>query len=209
MADTTTVSPNRIHWILYPALGAVVLLLLWAWHDTQVRDAALVQAVATAKTSQATADKQATGDIAQATQNLQKQNTDLQNSLQKAKTTAQQIALINQQAGTHLQVQAQPPTPQATDPSQPSVVITPVDVQTIAKQTVDFKEAQNQVAADKIVIASKDVQIEARDTTIAAQTKEITTLKGGSHLKRFLTATKHIVIGAVIGVAIDEVVRKK
>lgn len=214
MADTTTATPNKIHWILYPVLAAVVLLPVWLWHDTQVRDAALIQTVASAKATQATVDKQANADISQANQDLQKQNADLQASLQKARTTAQQVALINQQAGTHLQVQPVTPSAdhQADNPSQltqPVVTASPEDVQAIAKQTIDFKEAQNQVATDPLVIAAKDQQIEARDTTIKDQGQEITALKGGSHWKRFWTATKHVAIGVAIGIAIDEAVKKK
>jgi hypothetical protein len=214
MADTTIATSNKIHWILYPVLAAVVLLLVWLWHDTQVRDAALLQTVASAKVTQATVDKQANATISQTNQDLQKQNADLQASLQKAKTTAQQVALINQQAGTHLQVQPVAPSAdhQATNPSQstqPVVIISPEDVKEIAKQTVDFKEAQNQVGVDQLIIAAKDQQIGARDTTIKAQGQEITTLKGGSHWKRFWTATKHVAVGVVIGIAIDEAVKKK
>ena len=62
MTDTTTATSNKIHWILYPVLAAVVLLLVWLWHDTQVRDAALIQTVASAKATQATVDKQANAD---------------------------------------------------------------------------------------------------------------------------------------------------
>ncbi len=220
MADTTTATSNKIHWILYPVLAAVVLLLVWLWHDTQVRDAALIQTVASAKATQATVDKQANADISQANQDLQKQNADLQASLQKAKTTAQQVALINQQAGTHLQVQPVAPSAdhQADNPSQstplfglmqPVMTFSPEDVQSIAKQTIDFKEAQNQGATDQLVIAAKDQQIEARDTTIKDQGQEITALKGGSHWKRFWTATKHVAIGVAIGIAVDEAVKKK
>ena len=214
MTDTTTATLNKIHWILYPVLAAVVLLLVWLWHDTQVRDAALIQTVASAKATQATVDKQANADISQANQDLQKQNADLQASLQKAKTTTQQVALINQQAGTHLQAQPVTPSadPQAINPSQstqPVVTVSPEDVQSIAKQTIDFKEALNQVATDLLVDAAKDQQIEARDTTIKDQGQEITVLKGGSHWKRFWTATKYVVIGATIGIAIDEAVKKK
>ena len=214
MADTTTATSNKIHWILYPVLAAVVLLLVWLWHDTQVRDAALIQTVASAKVTQAAVDKQANATITQTNQDLQKQNADLQASLQKAKTTAQQVALINQQAGTHLQVQPVAPSTdhQADNPSQstqPVVTVSPEDVQSIAKQTIDFKEAQNQVAIDQLVIAAKDQQIEARDTTIKDQGQEITALKGGSHWKRFWTATKHVAIGVAIGIAVDEAVKKK
>jgi hypothetical protein len=88
-------------------------------------------------------------------------------------------------------------------------LVTPADVQVIAKQTVDFQEAENQVAADQLVIKSQDLQLTARDTTIADQNKEITILKGGSHWKRFWAATKHVAIGVAIGVAVDEAVRKK
>jgi len=214
MADTTTATSNKIHWILYPVLAAVVLLLVWLWHDTQVRDAALIQTVASAKVTQAAVDKQANATITQTNQDLQKQNAGLQASLQKAKTTAQQVALINQRVGTHLQVQPGAPNTdhQADNPSQltqPVVTVSPEDVQSIAKQTIDFTEAQNQVAADKVVIAAKDQQIEARDTTIKDQGQEITALKGGSHWKRFWTATKHVAIGVAIGVAVDEAVKKK
>ena len=210
MADITNTQSSKIHWILYPVLAAVILLLIWLWHDTQVHDAALVQAVATARSNQAAVDKQVNADISQADQTLQKQNADLQASLQKAKTTAQQVALINEQTGTHLQEEAT--TPQATNPSQltpPVVTVSPEDVQTIAKQTVDFKEAENQVATDQLILAAKDQQIRVQSTTIQDQTQEITALKGGSRWKRFLTASKHVAIGVAIGVVIDEVARKK
>jgi hypothetical protein len=202
MADTTTTSNNTIHWILYPVLAAVIGLVVWLWHDTQVHDAAVIQAVATAKSNQTTVDKQATVTISQADKNLQTQNEALQATLAKAKSTAQQIALINQDAGTHLSIQpAVDNSSQATNPSQgaPVVTIAPEDVPVIAKQTVDFKEALNQVAADKLVIASETQELDACNSTQQAQDKEITTLKGGSHFKKFLKAAEYVAIGAGVG----------
>ena len=94
-------------------------------------------------------------------------------------------------------------------PNADSLSITEVDGCPVVFKTIDFKEAQNQVATDQLVIAAKDQQIEARDTTIKDQGQEITALKGGSHWKRFWTATKHVAIGVAIGIAVDEAAKKK
>lgn len=136
-----------------------------------------------------------------------------------AKTTLQQIALINKQAGTNLQ--PAPPTattpPPGPNPSQqplpdapkPAATLSAEDIEKLAQQSVKYQEAENQVGADQIELQGKDQQIAARDKTIDSQNAEITALKGGSHLKRFLKAAKYVAIGVAVGVAVDEVAKAK
>jgi len=201
--------------VLYGILIAVLCVGVDELHKYDARVDAAVKLTATAKASQATVDKQVTVTDTQATENLKKQNTVLQAQLAAAKTVAQQVALINKEDGTHLAVQTpvsldttetQPPKPE--NPSTPMVVIPSSELPDIAKQAIDFKEAENQIAANQIILTEDKAQIEARDNTIKDQSAEITTLKGGSKLKRFLTATKHVLIGVGIGIAVDRIIQK-
>jgi hypothetical protein len=208
MADTPTTS--RIHLVAYPLLGVAVFALLVFWHNTKVKDAAAAQVVTVAKATQASTDKQATTTINQTEATLQQQNKVLKGQLAAAKTTAQQVALLNQEAGTKVEVE-QEPSSQAENPSPraPQIVISPEDLATLAKQGVDFKQEENQVAADQLIIAAKDEQIVVRDNTIKAQGVQIIELKGGSKWHRFFTATKHVAEGAVLGTAIGIAIDRK
>ena len=193
----------NIHWVIYPVLVIILGCALWFWHTESLKEALASQAVTAVQKTQATVDKQATADDKTAQKNLESQNAALQKALADAKTQAQQIALINKDAGVHLSVQ---PTPQpsgskpSTDAPVPPVVVLPTsDVPELAEQTVDFKEAENQVVADKLVIADDQEQISARDKTIAAQASDIKTLKGGSKFVRFMKAARNVAIGGAIG----------
>jgi len=188
-----------IHWVGYTVLAGALAVGGWLWHDTQVRDAKQLAQVAQVKQAQAVVDQQAGLKDKQALADLAAKNAALQKQLAQAKTAKQQATLINQQTGTHIEV------PEPTTPSQkPSnnATLPQSDLPILAKRTVDFEAAQNQVAADEIQIAEDKDQIAVRDTRIEAQDKEITTLQGGSHLKRFFTATKHVAIGVAAGVVI-------
>ena len=203
MATTVTIPTPSIHWVLYPLLIGGLVFGLWLWHDTKIKDAATLKEVAAAKTAVVASDHSATAVETTAQQDLQKQNAALETQLAKAKTLAQQIALLNQQLNTHVAIQASPPPesgqpPQAVNPS-PVVVIPAAELPELTKQAVDFKEAQNQIAVDKLSLAAKDQQIASRDEFIRTQNIEITQLKGGSHLKRFLKATEYVVIGVAAG----------
>src|SRR5579859_7754464 len=100
-----TVTPNK-HWLLYPVLVAAFLGAIWLWRDTSNRDIAAIQAAAEAYKKQKVVDQQAqeSDRIAQATLAMKNQN--LQKQLTAAKTTAQQVAVINQNAGTKIEVPA-------------------------------------------------------------------------------------------------------
>jgi multidrug efflux pump subunit AcrA (membrane-fusion protein) len=214
MATTVTVPTPTIHWLLYPLLVGGLLFGLYLWHDTEVKDAAAIQAVAAAKTSQTTVDKQADTATASAQALLQQQNSNLQAQLAAAKTIQQQVALVNKAAGINAQVQPNsqaqnPSSPATTIPFVPSIAITQPDFTKLANEAVDCEETKNQVAADQVQIAGDKNKLDAADSVVAADDKEITVLKGGSHLKRFLTATKHVLVGAGIGAAIGYAIAKK
>lgn len=195
-----------LHALNYLLLGAVVLFLVWLWHDTKIHDAAALQAVAQAKASQASEDREAQAATQAANANLQKQNTALQKQLSAAKTAAQQAQLVNTQDGTHILVPTETPTLQSENPSQATLPLT--DLPILAKDSTDCSEAQNQVEADKVQFAADKTQISSRDKTIADQGVEITTLQGGSHWKRFVKAMEYVGIGIVIG-ATEEAIRRQ
>ena len=207
---TVTVPVPTIHWLLYPLLIGGVLFGFWLWHDTAIKDQVAIKAMAAAQVAQAHTDKQATTTITDAQSTLETQNATLQKQLAAARTAQAQLTLINQQLGTHYQInQPQAENPSiGTPPSSPVVEVPTTDLQVIASQVVDFKEAQNQVAADTLTIGAQKEQISSRDLVIKDQTVEITALKGGSHWKRFLAATKHVAIGVGVGVAVGYALHK-
>jgi hypothetical protein len=211
MATTVTLPTPNIHWLTYPLLVGGLVFGLWLWHDTAIKDQASVVAVATAKTTQATTDKQVTSADSTAQDTLKQQNAVLQAQLTAAKTLSQQIAFVNTQLNTHIS-QTPGPNPSSTDSvlttQVPTVTIPASEIPEIAKQAVDFKEAQNQVAADQIQIAGDKEQIASRDNTIKADDSEITTLKGGSHFKRFLKGAEHVAIGVGVGVVVGYALHK-
>lgn len=227
--ETTTPSTTSIHWVLYGVLSVLILFLIWLWHDTSIMDAAQVAQVVTARATQATDDKQAATSIKEANDSLQKRNTDLQSQLATAKTLNQQITLLNKEAGTHIPTPTQeqvdaysrslqsslgivnganPPGSKPLPVTEATVPIPAVDFQKIVADEVQLSEDSNQLAADALTIQVQQKQINDRDTTISDQTTEITTLKGGSHLKRFLKATEHVAIGVAVGVVVDRLVKK-
>jgi len=215
VATTVTIPTPTIHWLLYPLLVAGLLGTLWLWHDTRLKGAT-AQVVATAQTIQTKTDAVVTAQDKEVTANLQKQNADLSDQLLAAKNVAQQVALINKQASTHLvEIQSPLSSPQDKNPSlhvveggvwatgnAPVLEGSAADADALAKQVTSLAQCENQTAADKLELSGKDLQIGARDETIKAQEQEVVALKGGSHWKRFFTATKHILIGAAAGAAI-------
>lgn len=199
-------TPGKLHAILYTVLGAVLLFLVWLWHDTRAHDEAAMAAIASARSNQVQVDKQAADQTAAANAALKQQNATLQQQLSAAKTAEQQAQLINEAAGTHVEV----PPPQSINPSHPQLATIPLtDLPLLAKDATDCEELQNQVAADKLQQAASAEQITARDKTLSADQQEIQALKGGSHWHRFLKAAKEVGIGVAIGFAADEVINHK
>jgi hypothetical protein len=197
-----TVTPNK-HWLLYPLLIAALWGAIWLWRDTSNRDlVALKQAVETAKQAQVMGDKQSldADRIAQAT--LAMKNLQLQKQLTAAKTVQQQVAVINQNEGTKIDV-----PPVDTPPDAPVPVSQP-DLKQLEVKSVECAEDANQVAADQIQIAGDKTQIDSRDAELKAQVAEIKSLKG-THLKRFFSAAKHVGIGVGIGVVTGILIEKK
>lgn len=201
-----------IHWVLYPLLLLVAIGAIWYLHTSNVKDAAAAQVVKVDKNGQANTDKQVTQADTVAQLSLTTQNALLDKQLTAAKTLAQQIALINASEGVHLVAQVENPSlntkVNGTVPvvqEAPKVEIPASEIPEIAKQAVDFKEAENQVAADAVQIAGDKEQIASRDITITGQNAEITQLKGGSKFKRILKTAEHIGIGVGIGIVIAEV----
>jgi hypothetical protein len=210
MATTVTLPTPTIHWLLYPLLVVGICFGFYLWHSTAINDQKTLQAVATAKSSQATVDKQVTTADTTAQDTLTKQNATLQAQLVSAKTQAQQLALINAQLGTHITAPPQATIPSSPNaPTPPPVVTLPAsEVPEIAKQAVDFKEAQNQVAADAVEIAGVKEELNAADNTITADDAEIKVLKGGSRFKRFFKAALNDVIVGGIGAGVGYALHK-
>lgn len=197
-----------VHWLGYGALVAVIGFGAWLWRDTEARDARTAAAVLQARSDQAKVDALAVANTKQAQDDLKTKNQALQKQLVAAKTSQQQATLINAQAGTHIEVQPQAVNPSGI-PEQQIATVPVADLATLATQTVNLREAQNQVAADQIQIDSDRQQIDARDATIADQKKEIVAAKGGGRVKRFFKATEHVAIGAAIGATITYIEIKK
>lgn len=200
-----------LHWVLYSLLIIGLGAALWIWHTTKVNDTAAMQAVTSAKANQATVDKQVTTADSQAQAQLQQNNAALQAQLTAAKTLAQQVALLNKNASTNLSVQPTPtPSGQKTPPTDSEEVLTPVaDIPVLVKQSVDFKEAQNQIATDQVTQANCVKELDAANQTVSADDKEITALKGGSRLQRFFKAVKNDAIVGGIGIGVGVLVAKK
>lgn len=210
MSTTITVPTPSIHWLLYPLLVGGLLFGLYLWHDTEVKDTVAIQAVATAKTSQTTVDKQVSLEDQNAQQTLKAKNDILQTQLAAAKTEAQQVALINKASGTNIQ-KAQaiiPSSPSVVSPVVPYYSLSESDATKLSKQAVDFQEAENQIAADKIEIAGDAQRLSAADDTIESQNTEITALKGGSRFHRFLKGTEHVAVGVGVGIVVGYAIHK-
>lgn len=204
----TITASTRTHLIVYSSLVAVLGLLLWLWHDTRIKDAAALKAITTDKAAQLQTAAQAVATEKAAQTELATKNAALQEQLKQAKTSAQQVALINSAAGTHLVIDTTSPTP-GIIPSQPVVTLPTSDLPTLAKDTVDFQQLQNQIDADSDILKAKDAQLTADAKTISDQGQEITILKGGSHWQQFVKAAKHVGIGVVIGTAAGVAIDRK
>ena len=191
----------RIHYILYPLLGAALLGALWLWHSTEIKGLEQqLQDLKTAHAAQVATDKSATSSIDDAIKQQKTKTTLLSQQLNSATTAPQQAALINSYLGTHVDIQ-----PQAENPSQYIAEVPVEELPLVTRDVVQYQEMANQVDTDKVVIAAKDTQIAARDTTIKDQTAAITKLKGGSHLRQFIRAAKYVGIGIAVGVVVDRV----
>lgn len=202
MAETSTSAP---HWIAYGGLVVALGVVLWVWHETQVHDAQVLQTLIAAKQNQTQVDSKAAQAVSTAQQKLRQQNNVLQEQRAAAKTVDQEAKLVNSGAGTTIDIQHQAPN---SLPSEPLVVVSNADLGRLADVVTARAELQNQVAADAIQIASDKQQIEARDGTIDAQGKEITALKGGGRVKRFLHGLKVVGISAGTGVVIGIIAEK-
>lgn len=191
----------NIHWVAYPLLGAVLVGGGYLWHESNEKDKVALQAVATARQTQASVDKQSDDATKAALAQAQQNNSTLQKQLASANTQAQQVALINRLADTHLEVQAPQPTPGQKPLVQeaPQVVLPSSELPQVAAAATQCAEDKNQVAADTVQIAAQKDQITARDKTIASQGAAITQLKGGSKLKRFIKDAEYVGIGIGVG----------
>ena len=187
-----------VHWVGYGLLVVALGAILFVWRESSVNDQKIALLSAQAKTAQETTDAKAQNELRASQIDLSRKNQALQTSLSAAKSTAQKIALINSTDSTHLQLEAPGDNPPSIG-QEPLVTVPVTDLATLAKQAVDLKEAQNQVAADQLALSAKQSQLEARNQVIADDKKEISTLKGGGHLKRFFTATKYVLEGAAVG----------
>lgn len=198
MADTST-PPLSLHLTNYIVILILVLGFAWLWRDSQIRDQKTMALLEAAKATQSTSDKQANTQQQLALEQAEAQNKSLQRQLAEARTTEEQIALINRAAGDNV---VQAPDHQAQNPSveAPPVAATlsPEQVKTLAVDATTCKQAINQVSADKQVIEAKDNQIAARDSTIKAQDAEVKKARG-NRMERVMKALKYVGIGVAVG----------
>lgn len=201
---------TKAHLVAYGALAAVLLGVLYLWHDTRINDAA--QAAQLKQTVQTATQelKQAQQAIAERDAAVQAKDQQIEQAVQAAKSAEQQAQYLSQALSLKQPITVQVPTtqPQAQNPNvdapapQP-LVIPDEDRSQVMSFVAACQKCQNQQAADQADIADLKKQVAALKDENSAKDAEIKAAKG-SHLKRLGGAVKEVIIGVAIGYAANK-----